>query len=117
MSIEQRIALSKRMCTETQELVDKIKSMHQSHSIKQICDELLVDDATLWRIINHHNIKLTANGRKRARRASATATVGREPWNKGKQLDDDTKKKIGASVRGQLNGQYGRGMTEEEKVK
>lgn len=112
---EVRAKIAASLCVETPELVDRIRSMRQTHSIRQICAELSLDDATLWRIINRHGIVLTDDGRERAHKASSVATVGREPWNKGGQLSEDTKQKIGAAVSGELNGQYGRGMTDDEK--
>lgn len=115
LTAEQRVAISMAMRTETPEIVEQIKSLRQTHSIKQICAELNIDDATLWRIINRHNIVLTVDGRMRARAASISASVGKKPWNKDGHLSEETKHKISVAVSGELNGQHGRGMTEEEK--
>lgn len=49
--------------------------------------------------------------------ASRVVSLGTEPWNKGGELSEETKAKISEAVSGEKNGQFGRGMTEEEKVR
>lgn len=114
---EQKATISASMVTETPELVEQIKSLRQTTSIKNICAILGVDNSTLWRIINRHKIILTEEGKKRARDGSRQGSIGKITWNKGVPLSDETKAKISIALRGEKNGQFGRGMTEVEKDK
>lgn len=102
---------------ETPELVETIRKIRDTHSRRQICAELSIDDTTLDRIIKRNNIVLSEAGVERAKESSRTASLGKVPWNKGGELSEETKAKISAATSGENNSQYGRGMTEEEKEK
>ncbi len=97
--------------------VERIRELRDTHSVAQIATILEVDELTIHRAIARYGIILSEEGGKRAIEASKMASVGREPWNKGGELSEETKVKISEAASGEKNGQYGRGMTEEEKEK
>ena len=104
-------ALSK----ETPEMAARIVELQETHSRKQIAATLGIGNATLARIIKKHKIGLSSTAKSRAVASSTVKHIGKVPWNKGQELSPETKEKISQAVSGDKNGQYGRGMTEEEK--
>lgn len=101
----------------TDEDIDVIRQLRDSHSIKQIATALKVGKFTVNRAIHKHKIVLSDTGKKRARETSRLASIGKRPWNKDSVLSEETKAKISKAVSGEKNGQFGRGMTEQEKMK
>lgn len=95
--------------------VAKIEELRDTHSIVQIAAILGVDDLTIHRTVAKYGIKLSEEGYARARLASTVGSIGKIPWNKDGTLSQETKDKISVAISGDRNGQYGRGMTEEEK--
>jgi len=116
-SAEHKQAIAATVSTITPEIVDTIRQMRQTHSLKAIAKAVKRGVATVWRVIEEHGIELTKEGRQRATAASTAGHIGKVPWNKGLETPQDVRDYIGQQVSGELNGQYGRGMTEEEKVR
>lgn len=116
-SDEHKLKIAAAITKLTDADIDTIRQFRDSHSIKQIATILNVDSLTVDRAIAKHKILLSDAGKKRAREASRLASVGKRPWNKDGVLSEETKAKISEAVSGEKNGQYGRGMTEEEKVR
>ena len=101
----------------TPELAEQIKALRDDFTLKQIAQKLGVSCKTVVYTNRRFGIRLSPNGIARAHAGSVAAHLGKIPWNKGGNLTEDTKLKIGAALKGDKNGQFGRGMTEEEKVR
>lgn len=116
-SEKQKKAISDRLLKETPEMVKFVRDNIDQFSRKKLAEKIGLSPARLADLINRHNIKMSKKGCERAKEASRLAHLGKIPWNKDGTLSEKTKAKISASVSGEKNGQYGRGMTEEEKEK
>ena len=101
-------------------LITNIKRM----SLNELSIVLNIDNTTIWRRLHQlgyvHDEKDTE---EKHRKAVITNLAKPEVKAKlsaaalGRVLSEETKLKIGAALSGEGNGQYGRGMTEEEKEK
>ncbi len=110
-------SISNALLKETPEKVEFVRANIDKYSRRKLAEKIGLSPARLNDLINRHDIRLSDEGRKRAREDSRLSSVDRVPWNKGGSLSDDAKEKISVAVSGENNGQYGRGMTEEEKEK
>jgi len=116
-TIEHKAKIAAYNLIETPELVDQIRQLRDIMSNSQLYKHLGITHPTLMRIINRHNIKLSSVGEQRALQQCRDCSKGKIPWNKGGELSDETKVKISEALKGEKNGQFGRGMTEEEVVR
>jgi len=101
-------------------LLDRI----HERSIKELAIELRIDKTAIWRRLKElgYQHSKAAVSKKHSRRASETLArpdvkAKLSAATKGRILSEDTKRKIGNALIGNKNGQYGRGMTKEEKEK
>jgi len=112
---EHRAGIAATLSKDTPELVDRLKELRDSLSIRALSTELGISCNTIYILAKKHGISLSELGRQRARRASTNGSIGKVPWNKDGKLDDSTKRKISEAVRGERNGWYGHKMTDDEK--
>jgi len=112
---EHKKAISKAISKETPQMIQFVRDNIDIHSRQKLAKLIGLSQARLHDLMNRHNIKLSKEGHERAREASRSASLGKRPWNKDGHLTEETKAKISLAVSGEKNGQYGRGMTEEEK--
>lgn len=110
---KERIASS--LFKESPELLVQISQLRDHLPLRKAAKEAGIGYATLCRVIKRHGIKLSEKGKQRALQASKEAGIGKVPWSKGKKMSKEFRKKVSKGVSGPKNGQYGRGMTEEEK--
>lgn len=115
LTSDHKAKIASSLSKETPELVSQIRELRDHFSLRQLAKEVGIGYATLCRIIKKHDMTLSKTGKMRAAEATRQAHVGKIPWNKGGELSQETKTKIGHAVSGEKNGQYGRGMTENEK--
>jgi hypothetical protein len=112
---EHKTKIAATLSKGTPELVNKLKRLRNSLSIRALSAELGVSYNTICILIKEHGISLSELGKQRARRASTDGSIGKTPWNKDGRLSDDTKRKISEAIRGDRNGWFGHKMTDEEK--
>ncbi len=85
------------------ELINKIKALKDNHTISEISTLCNISKPVIVRICKRYNIKLSEAGKHRALISSKTKCIGKVPWNKGKQLSQETKEKI-AIARQKMSG-------------
>ncbi len=85
-----RIATSK----DTPELIEKIRKLRDSLSLRMLAKECKIGIALLARLNKRHKIGLSVAGLQRAREASRKGSLGKKPWNKGITLPDEMKVKM-----------------------
>jgi hypothetical protein len=113
LSEQHKKAIAISLTKESSELVREVRRLRDQLSNKELCKRLGIGYATLSRIIKRNNITLSDIGRQRVR--LATSIHGKTPWNKGVRMPVEFGKRISEKVSGERNGQFGRGMTEQEK--
>ena len=112
-----KIARSLSVVEQDPGLINKIRALRQNTPMREIASTLGIGYATLARINKLYDIRLTEKGEERARESTRLASIGKVPWNIGTATSDETKARISAAVSGEFNGQFGRGMTDGEKVR
>lgn len=112
---EHKTRISATLSKDTPELVNRLKELRDSLSIRALSTELGVSYNTICILAKKHGISLSESGRQRARMASTNGSIGKIPWNKDGKLDDDTKRKISDAIKGERNGWFGHKMTDDEK--
>jgi hypothetical protein len=98
-------------------LLAEIIELRQSMSRRRLAKHLGITMSKLGRILKKHHIAALPETIRRNIKTAAQSNCGKTPWNKGKQLSAETKLRIGESLTGPRNGQYRRGMTEDEKIR
>lgn len=83
--------------------IKHIRAIRDQYSLKEISSKFNIPMSTLNRLIKKHNIKLSDDGRDRAREESINKQLGKQPWNKGIPLPEEIKVKI-AKARQQQSG-------------
>lgn len=116
-SQEHKDAISIKLRTVDKAMSEEIRAIRDDFSKKEIAEKFGITISSLERALDRYNITLSDKGIARWRKSSREKQLGKEPWNIGLELPEETRKKIGEALKGEKNGQYGRGMTEEEKVR
>lgn len=91
---EHKRKIANTLLKENDEMISFVRENIDKMSRKKLSEHIGLSTARLNDLINRYDIKLTQKGRERARRASATAAIGIEPWNKGKKLSNEHKVKM-----------------------
>ncbi|MCK9557037.1 MAG: NUMOD3 domain-containing DNA-binding protein [Candidatus Cloacimonetes bacterium] len=112
---EHKTKIAMTLSKGTPELIEKLKKLRNSLSIRALSAELGISYNTICILNKEHNITLSESGKQRAQEASTIGSIGKIPWNKGCTLSDDTKRKISEAISGEHNGWFGHKMTDEEK--
>lgn len=81
--------ISTSLSKETPEIIQLVKDNIDQLSRKELSKLIGMSQARLNDLIVRHNIKLSEIGRKRSRESSRKASLGKEPWNKGKKLSEE----------------------------
>ncbi len=87
-SREHRDKISYSISTYDDAILNEIRSLRNDYSVSEISKKLNISISQLVRIIKKHNIKLSDDGKRRARQSSTNASIGKIPWNKGKKLPE-----------------------------
>lgn len=93
---EERKKLALAITKETPEIVSYIKENIDIKNRKEMSQHLGISYATLARIINKNNIKLSEYGKMRAHESSRLKNLGKKPWNLGKKLPPEIIEKMAA---------------------
>ena len=102
-SKQHKTKIAKTVSKASNQITSDIRKLRDNLSIKEIATKLDMSNATVCRIIRDNKITLSEKGHERARKASRSASLGKEPWNKGKKLSEATKIKM-AEGRQKMSG-------------
>lgn len=88
---EHKETISKKLGIVTEEIIEQVRALRDSHSKQEISEILNISKSTISRILSDHNITLSEDGIKRWYKNSREKQLNKEPWNKGRRLSIEHK--------------------------